>query len=265
MVVQVAQINPRHVAHALVLLALHRRNHLAHRPHHPAQHQQVALELVNPVDRPALRLLQDHPLQLLRAVAVVFQDRETAVHDRVHQRIHQEAGVVGAQPRALRLNPLADPVPQVAARLLKRQHRRVAQEERHLLAGQDALLQAQRARHREQARPHRRVLVAVGLHLWALRHVEQVLDRQRVQFVFGRQPVDHAHVRQPVQVDPAHHRPLRPMPGEELVQVIDLLRPYLAGAVIDAGQVRFLPAAGQVGDFAQFHARRVAWATFDAL
>ena len=98
------------------------------------------------LDRVLGRVLEDAVLELLQAVAEVLQDRERLVHDRVDQRVGEEARVVPPQLRARRPDPLADRVPHVARGLLEGQHRLVADEDADLLGVELALAQLQLAR-----------------------------------------------------------------------------------------------------------------------
>ena len=54
------------------------------------------------------RLRQHFFFQVLQPIRIAFQQREVAVHDGVHQRVEQEADVVLAQQRTLRLQTAAD-------------------------------------------------------------------------------------------------------------------------------------------------------------
>ena len=260
-VVDVAHVGARHVREALVRLALHLREHLAHRPERAPHQQQLALGAVDLLDHLGARALQHQVLEQLETVAEVLEDREGLVHDRVDQRVAEEARVVHPQLRARRADALADRVPDVARRLLEREHRAVADEDAHLLGVQLPLAQLQLARDDEEPRLVGAV-VLVGLHLGTLRHVQHVLERERVQAILLGERAHHAQVREAVDVDPAHRRPVLAVARDERGQVLDLLEHRLLRRVVDAAhphrralrrdrrQVLRLDARGRAGRLA---------------
>ena len=215
-------------------LALHLAEDLSHRPQRPPHEEQLPLHPVDLLDGVRARVLEDAVLQLLEPVSEQLQDGEGLVHDRVDQRVGQEARVVASEQRSRGPDPLANRVPHVARRLLEGQDGPVADEDAHLLRVQDVLAQLELADDDEQPRLEARVLL-VGLHLGPLRHVEHVLDGQGVEVVLLGQGPDDAEVAEAVHVDPADRRPVGPVPGDEARQVLHLLGDGLLRRVVDAG------------------------------
>ena len=170
-------------------VALHPLQHLAHRPHRPPHQEQLPLHAVDLLDGVLARVLEDAVLQLLEAVAELLQDREGLVHDRVDQRVRQEARVVASQLRPRRPDALPDRVPDVTGGLLEREHRLVPDEDADLLGVELAVAQLQLADDDEETRLELPVRL-VGLHLRPLRDVEHVLDGQRVEVVLLREGAD---------------------------------------------------------------------------
>ncbi len=132
----------------------------------------------------------------------------------------------------------------------------MAQEHGDLAAGQAPLHQLQGAGDDEQAGAQGGIFAAIGLHLGPVAQVQQILDGQGVQLILCGQRVDDAHVRQAIDVDPAHRDPLRTVAVEEAGQVVDLLLDHLAGAVVDAGDDHLSGGAGQRGNLVVFDPRR---------
>ena len=98
-VVHVAQVGPRRVGEALVVLAVQVVQQVPHGPGHAAQDHQLPVHAVEPLGRVAACLvLEDRLLELLEAVGDLFQQGERVVHDRVDQAVEQEARVAAAQP-----------------------------------------------------------------------------------------------------------------------------------------------------------------------
>ncbi len=83
MIVKIAQINVSVAAHALMRLALQRRDHFPHGPCPPAQPQQLALHTMNFFDKIAQRSVKYEVFELLQAFAIVFQNREAVVDNSV--------------------------------------------------------------------------------------------------------------------------------------------------------------------------------------
>ena len=132
-------------------LALHPAEHLAHRPHRPPHQEQLPLHAVDLLDGVLARVLEDAVLELLEAVAELLQDREGLVHDRVDQRVREEARVVAPQLRPRGPDALPDRVPDVAGGLLEGEHRPVPDEDADLLGVELAVAQLQLADDHEQA------------------------------------------------------------------------------------------------------------------
>ena len=223
-VVDVADVGAGDLREALVGLALHlaestsRIGHSARRTRSSSRFTRWISWMVS-----GRRVLEDPVLQLLEAVAEQLQDREGLVHDRVDQRVREEARVVASQQRARRPDPLADRVPHVARGLLEGQHRPVADEDADLLRVQSCPSRSSSSRTMMNSRAWKPAVLLVGLHLGPLRHVEHVLDGQRVEVVLLGEGPDDAEVAEAVHVDPADGRPVGPVPGDEARQVLHLL------------------------------------------
>src|SRR5262245_46141850 len=98
MVVTVPQVEAGLVGHEGNFFTQERVKNLPLRPDGAAQRQQVALDLVDAGDRLAAGAGENRILVVLQALAVLLQDREVAVDDRVQQRVGQviEAGLADA-------------------------------------------------------------------------------------------------------------------------------------------------------------------------
>ena len=210
------------------------RDDFPHGPGRAPQQEQFALDLVNVADSRALRIGKDEILEILEAVAIILQYREAMIHDGIQKRIYQEARVIQAQARPLCLNALPDRVPHVSAIFLKSQDGLVAKENGYLFVLQLALVDLQHARDDEKTRLQFAFGTADGLDFGAFGNANEILDRQGMQLILGGQRMNHIHVREPVDVDPAHGRPLRTVMSQEVVQIVDVLNQNLILAVIDA-------------------------------
>ena len=130
----------------------------------------------------------------------------------------------------------------------------MAQENGYLFVLQLAFVDLQHAGDNEKARLQFTVRTADGLDLGSLGNFYEIFDGQRMQLILGGQRVNHFHVREPVNVDPAHGRPLRAVMRQEVVQIVHILNQDLILTVIDAADVDRRRPAGQLLDFIIFNA-----------
>ena len=93
-----------------------------------------------------------------------------------------------------------------------------------------------------------------GVDLRALRHVEQVLDRERVQPVLLRESTDDAEVAQAVDVDPPDRGPVRAVLPDEGLNVLDVLDEHAVGAVVDRGDAHGARLAGHLRELVELDA-----------
>ena len=151
----------------------------------------------------------------LEPVAVVFEHGKAVIDDGIEQGVQEEARVVAQKLRARRVQAATHRVEHVAGLLLERQQRLVADEEADLLEVELAVDELNHPGDHEQPGG----LPAVEpdgpspyvLHLRALRDVEHVLERQRMELILLSEGLQHRHVGEAVHVDPAHRRPLGTM------------------------------------------------------
>jgi len=92
----------------------------------------------------------------------------------------------------------------------------------------------------------------------------QVFDGQWVQLVFGRQGMDHTHIRETVDVDPAYDGPFGPMAGQEYLDILDWLLLCLARSVVNAGHPYRRRSIGQLDDVVVLKAGRCAHTSISA-
>ncbi len=176
-------------------LSLEIGDHFAHWPNHPAQQQQIPLELVDLANEIGLGIAEDQAFQFFRPFAADFKDRKTTVHDSVQQRIRQKAGIALTQARTFRADPLANGIPLRAPVRLEGQNGFVPEENRRLFVLQAPFLKLHGMGHDKQAGHEFAAFAAIRFNLRPLSFLQHIFDRQRMQIVLGRQHLDGAGIR----------------------------------------------------------------------
>ena len=120
-------------------------------------------------------------------------------------------------------------------------------EDAHLLLAEAAVQEPEDPGDHEEPRLGL-TLLRVRLALRSLRHVQDVLDRERVEVVLAGERLDDAEVRETSDVDPAHRRPVRTVLREERHEVAHFLAPDLGGTEVDTGDARRARGARKPGE-----------------
>jgi hypothetical protein len=134
-------------------------------------------------------------LELVQSLAQALEDREVAVHHRVDERIGEVVRAGGPEPAPARADAAAHALEHVAARpLLHGDDVGGPEEDAHLFLVDVG---------RQPEHPENdQVVVGVGLHLGALRDIEDVLHRERVEVQALAEPGHDLGLAEAVDIDP---------------------------------------------------------------
>jgi hypothetical protein len=169
-------------------------HHLALRPEHAAQLQQLPPRAVDRADPPGRRRAPHALLQILDQLAQTLEDPEVVVDQGVDQTIGEIVAAPFAQRAGGAPETLADRIEAVARTLLEGQDEALPEHERDLL-GEQAVVPVGQAQHDEQ-------VVVVALNLGALIDVDDVGDGQRVQAAALAERADQLEVGKALHVEP---------------------------------------------------------------
>ncbi len=134
MVVAVAQVQPGRRADSLhLVVASHGYEHFAERPCDPSKRQELTLQLMQSMEHLLIRINRDLAVACFQSIAIVVDDREQSVDQRIQQTVGEVIGMPCTNRCTGFLDPLPDGIEAISGAFLESKHIVLAEEQARLL------------------------------------------------------------------------------------------------------------------------------------